>query len=183
MIEIEFSRPVLISKMGKAGLEYSIEATPEECAALATRLGLVALKSLKAEVRVKHWRKGGAHLIAHATGSLVQNCVVTLEDFEQVFAEDVEVQYADPRDKILIPDVDDGELILDAEGDDPPEMLENDRFDAGEAIAQQLVLSLDPYPRKPGVEFDKSFSKREETSPFDVLAALKTGPGEGSEED
>lgn len=179
MTELEFSRPVRISKMGKAGLEFAVEATPEECAALAQRLGISELKGLKAEVDVKHWRKGGAQLTAQASGVMVRNCVVTLEDFDQPFDEPLEIQFADPRDKIHVPKLEDGEMILVAEGEDPPEVLENDTIDVGEAIAQQLVLSMDPYPRKPGAAFEEIDENREETSPFSVLSALKPGSDEG----
>jgi len=170
---LEFSRPVKVSEMGKAGLEFPAEANAEELAALTKRLDVRAVNELTAQIRVQHWRKGGAHLKAQIKGSMTRNCVVSLENFEQPFEGTVDILYADPRDKIHKPQMSDSELILEAEGDDPPDVLENDHFDAGEAIAQYLVLHLDPYPRKPGAEFKDMVENDEESSPFSVLSGLK----------
>jgi len=40
------------------------------------------------------------------------------------------------------------DIVLDGESD-PVEPLEGGRIDIGEAVAQQLSLSLDPFPRAP----------------------------------
>ncbi len=40
-----------------------------------------------------------------------------------------------------------------AEQPDPPDPIVNGRIDLGQLAAEFLALGLDPYPRKPGVEF------------------------------
>ncbi len=169
---LEFSRPVLVNKLSEAGLEFTLEANAEEREALAARLGLVSLEALGADVTVTRWRKGGAHLIAHLHGKMIRRCDVSLEDFEVPIDEVADVRYVAPKDQIGGTFID-GELILDPESEDIPEVLEDERFDAGETIVQQLVLSLDPYPRKPGVEFEEIQESQEKTSPFAVLSNLK----------
>lgn len=168
----EFSRPVRIGEIGKGGLAFPVEANGEEKNALATLLGVVRVGSLTAEVEVSGWRKGGAHLKADYRINLTRTCVVTLEDFDETIEDRVDVYYAHPSDKILVPG-DDGELILDPDSDDVPEILEGAGFDAGDAIAQHIALNLDPYPRKPGAEFGVHEEGEAEASPFAVLKALK----------
>ena len=46
-------------------------------------------------------------------------------------------------------------------------------IDVGEAVAEQLALALDPYPRAPGASFaEGGESEQPEDSPFKVLAGL-----------
>jgi uncharacterized metal-binding protein YceD (DUF177 family) len=66
------------------------------------------------------------------------------------------------------------ELDLDPEGDDPPEVLADDKVDLGAYVVEDLSLAIDPFPKKPGVEFEAPEQKGE-LSPFAVLAKLKGG--------
>jgi len=175
----ELSRPIRVNDIGKAGLEFTIEADEGERAAVAERLDVVRVEALKAEITVKRWRRTGARLTSEVTGSMTRRCVVTLDDFEVPIAERFEVRYADPSDEIAMGETE-GELFLDPDSDEPPEILEGGAFDAGEAVVQQLVLGLDPYPRKPGVEFAEIHDEPQKTSPFAILSGLK-GKGEGQE--
>jgi hypothetical protein len=42
------------------------------------------------------------------------------------------------------------EVVVDPEAEEPPEPLGPGGLDLGEAVAQQLAVALDPYPRAPG---------------------------------
>jgi len=168
----ELSRWIKAGAIGKAGLEFEIDANEDECAAVALRLGVVAVPKLYAKLEVKRWRRSGARVSAQVTGSLVRRCVVTLEEFTVPVDEDFEVKFADPADDIaMVPT--DGELVLDPGSDEPPEILVNGGFDAGEVVVEQLVLGLDPYPRRPGAEFGEVRETPEKSSPFEVLSSLK----------
>jgi len=170
--EFELSRPVRANEIPKAGLEIDIEASLEERDAIAKRLGVDAVSKLSAEVTVKRWRRTGARLMAKVRANLTRTCVVTLEPFDIAIDETVESRYADPGDDIAMAATD-GELFLDPNSDEPPEILEDGVLDAGEAVVQHLVLGLDPYPRKPGVEFDEIHEEPQKSSPFAVLSGLK----------
>ena len=72
----------------------------------------------------------------------------------------------------------------DAVDEAPPEPLKDGHIDLGEAVAEQLALEIDPFPRKPGVSFEAYSSVPESgqtpaqngengTGPFADLAALK----------
>ena len=45
------------------------------------------------------------------------------------------------------------EVFLDLSDDLPVEPLSGDLLDLGAAVAEQLALELDPYPRQPGAVF------------------------------
>jgi uncharacterized metal-binding protein YceD (DUF177 family) len=69
---------------------------------------------------------------------------------------------------------------IDMEMEDPPEAIENNSIDLGELVAQQLAVSLDPYPRAPGTEvpaeglsFGAKIEEFREKNPFMVLRGLK----------
>jgi hypothetical protein len=176
----ELSRIVRANEIGKAGLEFTLEANESERAAIADRLGVVSVDALKADVTVKRWRRTGARMIAEVTGAMTRRCVVSLDDFVSPIEERFEVRYADPSDDIAMAETE-GELVLDPDSEEPPEILEHGAFDAGEAVLQQLVLTLDPYPRKPGTEFADVRENPEKPSPFAVLEGLKIGPKEPGE--
>src|SRR3546814_9495575 len=67
---------------------------------------------------------------------------------------------------------------LDPDAADPPDLLEDDRIDAGEVVAEELALALDPYPRNAGADLTPEYHPKPEqaakVSPFAVLAGLKT---------
>jgi hypothetical protein len=59
---------------------------------------------------------------------------------------------------------------------DQPEPLTNGIVDLGEVAAQFLAISMDPYPRKEGVdieEFVEEEEAEEKPNPFAKLAGLK----------
>ena len=55
---------------------------------------------------------------------------------------------------------------------DPPDVLASDEIDLVGYLVEHLALEIDPFPRKPGAEFDYKPDVAEE-SPFAVLKRLK----------
>jgi hypothetical protein len=66
----------------------------------------------------------------------------------------------------------DGEIELDLEADDPPDVLDGDVLDLGAYLVEHLALEIDPFPRKPGVAFEAP-AEPAAPSPFDALKRLK----------
>ena len=64
------------------------------------------------------------------------------------------------------------EMVLDAEGDDPPETFEGDTIDLAEVWMEFLALAIDPFPRAPGAELPET-ADDPKPSPFAALAALR----------
>ena len=172
----EFSRPMLVERIGGSGLTEEIAADPTERAALAKRFGLLGLDRLSATLRLE--RADGKGLI-RVTGRFVaevtQACVVTLEPvssrIEVAFSllYSVEAAPVAPRG---------GEVMVASEEEDPPEPVGPEGIDLGEAAAQQLALALDPYPRAPGAAIpqaarDETRARPTAEGPFAPLSSLK----------
>ena len=54
----EFPRPFAVDALGEEEAVQTLEAGPAECQAIARRLGLEALRSLRAELRIKRQAAG-----------------------------------------------------------------------------------------------------------------------------
>ena len=167
------SRPFSIAHLPARGTEVAVETTAAERDALARDLNLPAIRSLTARLHVQ-----GSPVRVSVRGriraSIVQTCVVTLDDFESELDEDVEVSFRAPRPGETDAQIGEEVEISDL---DSPEELVGDRIDLGAITAEFLALGLDPYPRKPGVEFEPATGGDEkletEGSPFAQLARLK----------
>ena len=61
---------------------------------------------------------------------------------------------------------------MDLDAPDPPDVLTSDEIDLAGYLVEHLALDIDPFPRKPGAEFDYQPDVAEE-SPFAVLKRLK----------
>jgi uncharacterized metal-binding protein YceD (DUF177 family) len=111
-------------------------------------------------------------------------CVVTLEPFESEVSEDIEAMFASPAEaekaaKRYAARPEDQDPPPDLE--EPPDPIVDGRIDLGALAVEFFVLGLDPYPRKPGVEFADEIAPAEDTkdeSPFAALAKLKAPKGE-----
>ncbi|HLJ63478.1 MAG TPA: DUF177 domain-containing protein [Stellaceae bacterium] len=140
MMTPEFSRPLDTVRLGPEDWVRDLAASPAEREALARRFGLLALPRLEARVTLHRRADGAVRLSAALRAEVVQECVVSLkpvanrieESFVLIFAEEEEGR----------------DLLIDEDAD-PIDSLGNGVIDLGEAVAQQLSLALDPYPRSP----------------------------------
>ena len=136
----EMHRPIAVDRVGPHGHAAEIKATTAECAAIAGRLRLPSIASLRCRFQL-HPLPGGR---VAASGSLhvvlSQICVVTLEPFTATIKEEFRIRF--------VPD--------GRESDDPDPESEDEipypdaEIDLGEAAVEQLALALDAYPRAPG---------------------------------
>ena len=147
----EFSRLVDCAALATGPVRETIEATAAEREVLARRFGLVALTRLGAEVTLAPTTAGQVRLDGRLTAHVAQSCVVTLEPVEADIDENFTLYYAEAGTPAG-PSVD---LPMDDEA--WPEPIEDGRIDVGEAVAQQLALALDPYPRAPGASLDPAY--------------------------
>ena len=166
----EFSRPVPVDTLGPGPRSLAIEATAEECAALARRFGLVEIARLSAEALLA--RKGdevGAW--GRFEAAVTQSCVATGEPVEAVVDEAFDLVFR-PTPAPGRPDeeVELGESELDVI------FYDGAAVDLGEAVAETMSLSLDPYPRAPGADAAlkaAGVKSEEEAGPFGALASLR----------
>jgi uncharacterized metal-binding protein YceD (DUF177 family) len=159
----EFSRPLALDRIG-AAYETEVAATAEECAALARRLGVPSVASLACRFRLRRGAAGRIAAEAELRARLTRECVVTLDAFEADVAEAFSL--------VFVPE--------GTESDDPDPESDDEipyagtALDLGEAAAEQLALTLDPYPHKPGAELPAEAEKGPE-SPFAALARRRDG--------
>lgn len=175
---IEFSRPLPVAEITGEPSAHAISATQAECAALATRLDLIALASLGAEIDLVRVGADEVLVSGAITARLTQKCVVTFAPAETDLDERFELRFG------LNIGSSTSDVIIDGLADEPPEPLTGPTIDIGEIATQQLSLSLDPYPRAPEAEFrayeaGESESDaardadREQSGPFAALASLR----------
>jgi uncharacterized metal-binding protein YceD (DUF177 family) len=136
----EFSRRIEIAGITVAPAEFRIAANQHERAALAARLGLLALAEFSAIVTLRRVPGRLYELSARLTARVTQECVVTLDPFETVISDDFVLVYGAAEDVNDLTDDDKDDI----------EPLTEGIIDIGEAVAQQLSLVLDPYPHGPG---------------------------------
>ena len=173
----EFSRPFHVANLGAHPVRRDIEASADECRALAERFGLERLDRLGATLVVERAAGGMIRLSGTFSALVVQSCVVTLEPVVSTIEENVAALYrphAAPTDN----GVAEREVVVEVD-DEGPEPLEGGAIDLGETVAQHLALALDPYPRAPGARFaavaDGAPEEAAPDNPFHALAALKSG--------
>ena len=136
----EFSRPVEAVRLGAGETRRTLTAEAAERAALAARFGLLALDRLDAEVRLEPLGGGLIRLSASFAADVVQSCVITLEPVPARIEESFTLLFG-----AVTPA---REIMLDGEGEVVEPILDG-VIDLGEAVAQQLSLALDPFPRAP----------------------------------
>jgi uncharacterized metal-binding protein YceD (DUF177 family) len=158
----ELSRPLTLDHVPAAGQFLLLVASEAERAALAERFGLLALLSLPGELQLRPGPEGRVLVTGRLMAEVEQACVVTLEPVRQLVDEMVAWR--------LLPDG-----VEPSDGDEDPDDLpaEAGAVDMGEALAQQLSLALDPYPRAPGAELPAEATDGGAHGPFAALAKLK----------
>lgn len=173
-----FSYLVKVGHISANPVDVHIEADNRELAGLAVLWNVLSVEKLEADLKISRWKRDGVRVKGNVRAKIVQACVVTLEpvaseideNFEQIFV---------PEDSKLAraPASDAGEMVLDPDGPDLPETFTGDAIDAGEVVTELAALAIDPYPRKPGVEFDGHTEDTGESdrkpSPFAVLKDWK----------
>ena len=166
----EFSRHQILTDPPQAGVEDRLDASPAECAALAERFGIEALKHFSARFTRKPYPGGGLMITGRFKAEPVQLCVISLEPVRESLEK--------PFSLVVLPA--DAALSEDPDGPDEIQADATGHFDLGEALAEELSLSLNPYPRAPGAQLpdtEDDEAKAAPRNPFAKLAALRPPKG------
>lgn len=169
----EFSHPIPVGRIHKTPSVYRIAADEAARQRLARRFGLVSVERLEAEVKLRRLADESIRLEAEFAAAIVQYSVVS----NQPVPEEV----ADRFVLIYRPGIDEDEADALALADPSEEVIEplmGDSIDIGEAVAQELSVAMDPYPRVAGEQWSEGEEDAEpeppvRRSPFEALAALK----------
>jgi hypothetical protein len=172
-----FSRMFRVDHLREGGSPISIEANAQERAALAHLNGLQAITSLEGKFLVLRDGRTGARVKGE------MRATISLERFESEIFETVDVHFAPQNqsentrsksqlDALQLRDLN-AAIDLDLDSPEPPDPIINGQIDLGALVAEFLVLSLDPHPRKPDVSFVDILEHPDcdlpNTSPFAIL--------------
>uniref|UniRef100_B0T0T3 DNA-binding protein n=1 Tax=Caulobacter sp. (strain K31) TaxID=366602 RepID=B0T0T3_CAUSK len=171
---------VTLGRVSRGGVDLRFEPDDEALKEIAKILGLVAVESMTAEVFLRPWMDG-AEVSGLIRARVTQVCSVSADEFEEPIESRFSVHVL-PADSEYAPQDEDsgGELGLDPDGDDPPDVLEGETIDVSGYVIEHLALELDPFPRKPGAVFEPP-PEPVDLSPFAALKALKTDPEAGGD--
>lgn len=152
------------------GERIDLHADAAQCRRVADRLGLDSIERMTAHAVLE--RTGPAiRARGRLNATLTQSCVVTGEPLAAHIDEAFELLFR----------TEEGDARPDAEvelGESDCDVIFYDgaAIDLGDAIADTLALSLDPYPRSAGADAalkEAGILSEGEAGPFAALAALK----------
>jgi hypothetical protein len=157
--------------LGRGTVERRLIADEPTRARIAGTLDLTELKSLEASLRITPWLDG-AQIDGTWTASVVQTCGISLEPFETALSGEFSLR-AVPSGSSALPAQSGHEIELDPQADDPPDEITDGALALGAYVVEDLSLAIDPFPRKPGADFQPP-PEPSEPSPFAALVRLKT---------
>jgi len=175
----EFSKIIAVDDIPPNGTVIRFDVSEAERAALAARFDLISLNSFRGEAAIKPWRRHGLIAECKFEADVVQACIATLEPIDDHIKQSVTLHFLPPdmiaRDMAATAKA---EIVVDVQNEDPPEPIENGKIDLGEALSEELAVSLDPYPKKPGAVFSGIKDAPAEVAeikpnPFAALEKLK----------
>ena len=169
-----FSHIVNVNEVPEQGLDLAVSADEATREALAAADGIAGIASLMADFHVARRGLDEFNVSGTLRAKITQICVVSLEPFETDVVEEIDVDFAPPSAAVLA--AANGGAVpggLAASDRDPPDPITDGMIDVGALAAEFLALGLDPYPKKPDVEFAPvTFPPEKDERPFDVLKKL-----------
>ena len=189
--ELPFSHVRRVEDLSTVGTAVRLSASEAERKAMAKLMGILAIDALDADLLAV--REGDrVRVTGRIKGRARQACVVTLDPVEEAIDTEVEVVFAPKEEaealmrKAGLPDLDNVDAdnldAIDFEAidldmlNDPdalPEPIPDGGIDFGHIAYDTLSVELDPYPRKPGVNFEPPAEPEGFGNPFAVLKGLK----------
>jgi hypothetical protein len=155
-----------LGDLSQAGSRIEIVANGDDLARLARWARVDTVRAFGARVELCRLSRTRFSLEAELEADIVQSCVVTLDPVATHIARHVtrELHFS-PR-----PRAEGGELTLSAGAEDVPEDIASLDYDLAAPLLEELLLAIDPYPRKEGVTFEPPVQPAEPPeSPFAVL--------------
>jgi hypothetical protein len=167
-----------LARLGNAGDEVRFAADATQRAALAKWSGVVSVETFETRVEIKKLAPNRFGLAFHVKADVTQACVVTLEPvsshLDKGFTRELVFVGASRHRDAAKPADSAPELVLEGDQEEGPEEIDSLHLDLAVPALEEFALSLDPYPRKPGVEFaPQTPDSVPPESPFAVLKSLK----------
>jgi uncharacterized metal-binding protein YceD (DUF177 family) len=168
-----------VRTLPSGGVPAHLHATQRDLDQIALAAGVANVTRLDADLLVTRWRRDGVQVMGRLQAAVEQPCRITLEPVTQEISEEIRITLV-PADSGLARQETgyDGELILDPEGDDPPDVFSGNVIDLWPIVIEQLILAIDPFPTRPGAKLETLEESAESSveareSPFAELSRLK----------
>jgi len=176
---LPFSHPYNLARLGNAGDSVRFVADAAQRQAIAGWSGILSLEMFEFAVDISKLAPNRFGLAFHLRADVTQACVVTLEPVSSPMEKDFsrELVFVGTTNRRQAPEPAPGaELVLEGDLEEGPEEIDSLHIDLAGPVLEEFVLSLDPYPRRPGVEFaPQSPASDPRESPFAALKDLKQG--------
>jgi uncharacterized metal-binding protein YceD (DUF177 family) len=162
-----------LGRLPQAGDEVTIAPVPDDLARIANWADVQAIDAFRAKIDLQKISPTHFKLGVTFEADIVQACVVTLEPVRSHIA------HTFIRELILTHALQHAvkEIELTPVDDDGREEIESLRYDLAVPVLEEFALSIDPYPRAPGVEFEPPADDADSAvHPFAALKSLKKPP-------
>ena len=171
-----FSHRINVSNLSAKPIHATLTADERERAWLAERWGVLSVDAVSADLELSRWKRDGVRVKGIIGAEITQECVVTLDPISETLSEEIEALYVPEGSKLArVQTSDIGEMVIEAEGPDAPEVFVGDSIDIAQIYEEFIVLAIDPYPRKEGAELPPGEPEIETDpaeSPFAGLSEL-----------
>ena len=142
----EFSR--MVDRRAITAAPVVLTATDAECAALAERFAIVAVRHLTATVSLEAQGEE-VRATGNVEAGVVQACAVSGDELDVSISEPLALHFV-PTSALPEYDPDEEVELTEEELDQIP--YDGTAFDLGEAVAQSLALAIDPYLEGPNAD-------------------------------
>lgn len=172
---------ISVSNLPAPSEKVLLPVTPEALELVADACDVLSLHCLEAVFRFKRWRKHGVTLNCDVKAKVEQECIATLEPVFSDINVSFERQLLPERSSdYKMPEIIDGEMVLDPEAD-LPDIMSGNTLNLWEILIEELILAIDPFPRADSAPEDTNWveDKAEDEAepthkPFSDLKALIT---------
>ena len=173
---------VHVATLPANGFELKLRPDALTCAQLAKAAGVSDVSMLEADIVLKRWRRDGVELAGQLRAAVEQPCIVTLEPVFQQINQHFSTRFVAEGSSLSMPvGRVDRELVLDPEGEEPPESYSHDKIDVWPVVCETLLLAIEPFPRIAGARLPDAVTgvlqdadpPGAETSGFSPFAVLE----------
>ncbi|HVU20027.1 MAG TPA: DUF177 domain-containing protein [Rhizomicrobium sp.] len=159
-----------LGRVSQAGDEVTITPSADDRARIADWADIEAIDAFEAKIDVRKISPTRFKLDIALEADIVQSCVVTLEPVP------AHISRSFVRELMLVqtPQTAAKEIELTPVDDDGREEIDSLRYDLAVPVLEEFALSIDPYPRAPGVAFEPPANEADSVPhPFAALKSLK----------
>ncbi|MCF6322201.1 MAG: YceD family protein [Rhizobiaceae bacterium] len=169
---------VSVAKLPASGMRIRLEAKGKDSPQIAAYLDILKLDSFSGLLNFMHWGRDGVKVEGEIKAALQTACPITLKPVPQAIDTTFSAKFVPDSSKLAKPRVNnEGEIVLELDGDDIPDVFEGDELDAWAIAIEYLALEIDLFARAQDAKFTDITTPPDddiaEPSPFAILQSLK----------